>query len=75
VFLKEIVVLGNGVYDQETDDILSRWGSDFTTHETQISFMKLEDLEQELLDESVRIIMILTSRMPLPDIRRWYRPM
>jgi hypothetical protein len=33
------------------DDYLSRWGSDFTTHETQIRFMKLEDLEQELLDE------------------------
>jgi hypothetical protein len=25
VFLKEIVVLGNGVYDHDMDDFLSRW--------------------------------------------------
>ena len=51
LFLKEIVVLGNGVYDPDMDDFLSRWASDFTTHEPIIRFMKLEDLEQELLGE------------------------
>jgi hypothetical protein len=51
VFSKEIVVLGNGVYDHHMDDYLSRRASDFTTREPLIRFMKLEDLEQELLDE------------------------
>jgi hypothetical protein len=51
VFLKEIVVLGTGVYDHDMDDFLSRWASEFTTHEPLIRLMKLEDLEQELLDE------------------------
>jgi hypothetical protein len=51
LFLKEIVVLGNGVYDPDMDAFLPRWASDFTSHEPIIRFMKLEDLEQELLDE------------------------
>jgi hypothetical protein len=51
VFLKDIVVLGTGVYDHDMDDSSSRWASEFTIHEPLIRFMKLEDLEQELLDE------------------------
>lgn len=51
LFLKEIVVLGNGVNDHDMEHFLSRWASDFTTHEPLIRLMKLEDLEQELMDE------------------------